>query len=161
MENNQNILLKTRVTFLLKILFYINIALVLVAVLLFQTGYLTRGSLVGLPDWTYRVQTTCILLTLGLVPASLKLMPWLLKRSLRNVLDDVEAIKKYQVLAIARLDLLVIPALMGVFTYYMTEDNLGLLCTGIATLSLLFVFPSMAKLDEEIDAARQEPTVEQ
>lgn len=161
MENNQNILLKTRVTFLLKILFYINIAFVLIAVLLFQTGYLTRGSLVGLPDWTYRVQTTCILLTLGLVPTSLKLMPWLLKRALANIIEEADAIKRYQVLAIARLDLLVIPALMGVFTYYMTEDNLGLLCTGIAVLSLLFVFPSITKLDEEVGAAREEPTSNQ
>jgi len=153
MENNEHILLRTRVTFLLKVLFYINISFVLLAVLLFQTGYLTRGGLVGLPDWTYRVQTACILLTLGLVPASLKLMPWLLKRIVRNSSNEVDIIKKYQVLAIARLDLLVIPALLGIFTYYMTEDNLGLLCTGIAVLSLLFVFPSLNKLDDEVEAA--------
>lgn len=161
MENNQNILLKTRVTMLLKVLFYINIAFVLIAVLLFQTGFLNRGSLVGLPDWTYKVQTTCILLTLGLVPTSLKLMPWLLKRSLHRVQEEVDAIKRYQVLAIARLDLLVIPALMGVFTFYMTEDNLGLLCTGISVLSLIFVFPSMEKLEDEVRTAREEPTSKQ
>ena len=92
----------------------------------------------------------CILLTVCLIPLSLRLFSLNLVKRIKE-LPLQEALKSYRLWSEVRLALLMAPAILGISFYYLTLNTSGLFCACMALIASLFCVPSRKRLLAELD----------
>lgn len=117
-------------------------------VLLFEWGCMEEGALAGEPRVTFTLQTAEILLTLALVPLSLKL--YAKKLVGLSALPLLQALKAYHRWGMVRLCLLTVVVWGNLVIYYLTLNNIGSLCALIGVAASLFCVPGRRRLLTEL-----------
>ena len=125
-------------------------AMPLLLVVLYETGALTEGTYAGDARMEYILQSVCILLTVCLIPLSLRLFSLNLVKRIKE-LPLQEALKSYRLWSEVRLALLMAPAILGISFYYLTLNTSGLFCACMALIASLFCVPSRKRLLDELD----------
>lgn len=145
--------MKEQINQLLKVLkgTYIGLwALPIALCVMYETGIFTEGLYAADARMEYILQSTYILLTVCLIPFSLRLFTLNLVKRIKD-LPLMEALKSYRRWSEVRLCLLAVPATIGVSFYYQTLNNTGLFCTAMALIASLFCVPSESRLLNELD----------
>ena len=91
---------------------------------------LPQGIFVDDPRADYILQVVGILLTVGLIPVSLRLFSLSLTKYIKQ-LNLMDALKSYRRWNEVRIALLLVPALINLSIYYWTMNTTGLLCVGM------------------------------
>ncbi|MGL5937741.1 MAG: hypothetical protein ACRCZY_09825 [Phocaeicola sp.] len=132
------------------------LALLLVA--LYECGILIEGGYVGDAQSTYLLQTAAILLTVALIPISLRMFSFSLVKQIRQ-LHLADALKSYRRWSEIRIALLLVALLVNLSSYYLTQDNIGLLCGSMVLTASLFCIPSRKRMQEELDIIKEEESI--
>ena len=139
--------MEKRMTRLLRVLeaeFALFWILVVAGCVLYETDVLPQGSMVGDAQAEYILQTVGILLTVCLIPLSLRMFSLSLTRYVRRWCE-------------IRLAMLLAPALFNLTVYYTTLDVTSLLCMGMLLVASLFCVPGRGRLMRELDLQKDEP----
>ncbi|MGL4519699.1 MAG: hypothetical protein ACRCUJ_08500 [Phocaeicola sp.] len=150
MENKINQLLRL---LQLEYLFLWVAALLLVA--LYEGGILIAGGYIGDAQSTYLIQSAGILLAVGLIPIALRMFSFSLVKRIKY-LDLTGALVSYRRWSEIRVGLLLAPLLVNISSYYLTLDNMGLLCASMTLIASLFCLPSRKRLENELDLIKEE-----
>lgn len=127
----------------------------LLLVTLYETGVMTEGTCAGDVRMEYVLQTVGILLTVGLIPLSLRLFSLSLVRNVKR-LSLPEALKSYRRWSEVRTGMLLVPVLVNLSFYYLTLNNTGVLCAMMALLASLFCVPTRKRMLDELDLVKEE-----
>lgn len=134
----------------LKIEFVAVWCLVLLLVVCYEAGIFTEGVFVGDARMDYILTTIGILLTIVMIPLSLRLFNLNLVKRISK-LSTFEALKSYRRWSEVRLSLLLVAALLNMSIYYLTLNTTGLFCSLMALLATLFCIPTKERLLKELD----------
>lgn len=116
---------------------------------LYECDILPQGLFAGDAQMEYIMQVTSILLTICLIPLSLRLFNLSLTRYI-SLLPLPEALKSYRRWSEIRIALLLVLALIDLSAYYWTMNTTGLLCAGMTVIASLFCIPSKQRLLNEL-----------
>lgn len=116
---------------------------------LYECDILPQGLFAGDAQMEYIMQVTSILLTICLIPLSLRLFNLSLTRYV-SLLTLPEALKSYRRWNEIRIALLLVLALIDLSAYYWTMNTTGLLCAGMTVIASLFCIPSKQRLLNEL-----------
>ncbi|WP_277235832.1 hypothetical protein [Phocaeicola salanitronis] len=116
---------------------------------LYECDILPQGLFAGDAQMEYIMQVTSILLTICLIPLSLRLFNLSLTRYV-SLLPLPEALKSYRRWSEIRIALLLVLALIDLSAYYWTMNTTGLLCAGMTVIASLFCIPSKQRLLNEL-----------
>lgn len=130
-------------------------ALSLLLVALYESNYFVAGGYVGDAQAAYLLQCGGILLAVGLIPLALRIFSFSLVKRIR-FLNLEEALKSYRRWSEIRMGLLLAPLLINLSSYYLTLDNMGLLCASMTLIASLFCLPSRSRLENELDLIKEE-----
>jgi hypothetical protein len=134
----------------LKIEFVAVWCLVLLLVVCYETGIFSEGLFVGDARMDYILTTIGILLTIVMIPLSLRLFNLNLVKRISK-LSTFEALKSYRRWSEVRMALLLVAALLNMSIYYLTLNTTGLFCSLMALLATLFCIPTKERLLKELD----------
>lgn len=116
---------------------------------LYECDILPQGLFAGDAQMEYIMQVTSILLTICLIPLSLRLFNLSLTRYV-SLLPLPETLKSYRRWSEIRIALLLVLALIDLSAYYWTMNTTGLLCAGMTVIASLFCIPSKQRLLNEL-----------
>lgn len=116
---------------------------------LYECDILPQGLFAGDAQMEYIMQVTSILLTICLIPLSLRLFNLSLTRYV-SLLPLPEALKSYRRWSEIRIALLLVLALIDLSAYYWMMNTTGLLCAGMTVIASLFCIPSKQRLLNEL-----------
>ena len=116
---------------------------------LYECDILPQGLFAGDAQMEYIMQVGSILLTICLIPLSLRLFNLSLTRYV-SLLTLPEALKSYRRWSEIRIALLLVLALIDLSAYYWTMNTTGLLCAGMTVIESLFCNPSKQRLLNEL-----------
>lgn len=116
----------------------------------YETGLLSDGVYIGDARMEYICQTVGILLTVGLIPFSLRLFSLSLARCIRQQALSA-ALRSYHRWSQIRVWLLLVPLLLNLSFYYLTLNTTGLFCAAMVLLASLFCVPTRKRLLDELD----------
>ena len=119
-------------------------------VILYETGLYPSGIHAGNVKLEYIFQCVSILLTISLIPFSLRIFNLNLVKRIKE-LPLRDALKSYQIWSEVRLALLFVPAILSLSFYYITLNTTNLFCACMALIATLFCVPSEARLKNELD----------
>lgn len=131
--------------------------LVVLLVVLYEYDVLPQGVFADDAQACYVMQATGILLTVGMIPLSLRMFSLSLTRYVRR-LSLPDALVSYRRWSEVRLGMLLAPALFDMTVYYTTLDTTGLLCAGMVLLVSLFYVPGRTRLLKELDLEQDRPS---
>ena len=134
----------------LKIEFVAVWCLVLLLVVCYEAGIFTEGVFVGDARMDYILTTIGILLTIVMIPLSLRIFNLNLVKRISK-LSTFEALKSYRRWSEVRLSLLLVAALLNMSIYYLTLNTTGLFCSLMALLATFFCIPTKERLLKELD----------
>lgn len=134
----------------LKIEFVAVWCLVLLLVVCYEVGLFTEGIFVGDVRMDYILTTIGILLTIVMIPLSLRIFNLNLVKRISK-LSTFEALKSYRRWSEVRLSLLLVAALLNMSIYYLTLNTTGLFCSLMALLATFFCIPTKERLLKELD----------
>lgn len=117
---------------------------------LYECDILPQGLFAGDAQMEYIMQVTSILLTICLIPLSLRLFNLSLTRHIA-ALPLKNALKSYRRWSEIRIALLTVASLASLSAYYWTIDTTGLLCTGMTVIASLFCVPGKERLLSELN----------
>lgn len=117
---------------------------------LYECDILPQGLFAGDAQMEYIIQVTSILLTICLIPLSLRLFNLSLTRHIA-ALPLKNALKSYRRWSEIRIALLTVASLASLSAYYWTMDTTGLLCTGMTVIASLFCVPGKERLLSELN----------
>ncbi len=117
---------------------------------LYECDILPQGLFAGDAQMEYIMQVTSILLTICLIPLSLRLFNLSLTRHIA-ALPLKNALKSYRRWSEIRIALLTVASLASLSAYYWTMDTTGLLCTGMTVIASLFCVPCKERLLSELN----------
>lgn len=117
---------------------------------LYECDILPQGLFAGDAQMEYIMQVTSILLTICLIPLSLRLFNLSLTRHIA-ALPLKNALKSYRRWSEIRIALLTVASLASLSAYYWTMDTTGLLCTGMTVIASLFCVPDKERLLSELN----------
>ena len=117
---------------------------------LYECDILPQGLFAGDAQMEYIMQVTSILLTICLIPLSLRLFNLSLTRHIA-ALPLKNALKSYRRWSEIRIALLTVASLASLSAYYWTMDTTGLLCTGMTVIASLFCVPGKERLLSELN----------
>ena len=117
---------------------------------LYECDILPQGLFAGDAQMEYIMQVTSILLTICLIPLSLRLFNLSLTRHIA-ALPLKNALKSYRRWSEIRIALLTVASLASLSAYYWTMDTTGLLCTGMTVTASLFCVPGKERLLSELN----------
>ena len=120
-----------------------------IIVLLYETGKLQTGT-VTTPKTIYIMQVVAVVLSLALIPISLKGF-----KSMCNRLDekDYPFEKKFRIYSICsylHIEAYFIVVVYSVLLYYLINDDIGLYCGLIGFICSLFCYPTYAAVCSEL-----------
>lgn len=145
--------MKAQINQLLKILRGMYLMLWILPILLcvlYETGILTDGIFCGDARMEYMLQTVCILLTICLIPLSLRLFNLNLVKHIKE-LPLEEALKSYRCWSEIRLLLLCVPVLLNTSFYYLTLNTTGVFCASMVLIASFFCLPTESRIINELD----------
>ena len=145
--------MKKQINQLLKVLkstYFILWVLPIILCLLYETGVFTEGIYANDARMEYLLQTVCILLTVCLIPFSLRLFNLNLVKRIKE-LPLVEALKSYRRWSEVRMLLLCVPVLLNTSFFYLTQNTTGIFCAAMALIASLFCVPSESRIKNELD----------
>lgn len=119
-------------------------------VLLYEMDILPQGIFVDDTRADYILQVVGILLTVGLIPVSLRLFSLSLTKYIKQ-LNLMDALKSYRRWNEVRIALLLVPALINLSIYYWTMNTTGLLCVGMVLIASMFCIPGRERMLNELD----------
>ena len=119
----------------------------IVLVILYETGIMTEGDYAG--------DARGILLTVGLIPLSLRLFSLSLVKCVK-LLSLPDALSSYRRWSEIRLGLLVVPVLTNLSFYYLTLNTTGLFCAAMSLIASLFCVPTRKRIWNELDLLKEE-----
>lgn len=134
----------------LKVCFIALWALPVTLVILYETGIFAEGIYAGDAQAEYIIQSGCILLTIGLIPLSLRLFSLNLVKRIKE-LPLMQALESYRIWSEIRICLLAVPALISTSFYYLTLNTTGIFCACMALVASLFCVPTYNRLLNELD----------
>lgn len=140
----------TRLLRLLEMEFAVLWLLAVAECVLYETDLLPQGSLAGDVQAGYILQSAGILLTICLIPLSLRMFSLSLTRYVRG-LSLPEALVSYRRWCEIRLAMLTAPLLFNLTAYYATLDLTSLLCVGMLLVASLFCVPGRKRMMQELD----------
>lgn len=117
---------------------------------LYECDILPQGLFAGDAQMEYIMQVTSILLTICLIPLSLRLFNLSLTRHIA-ALPLKNALKSYRRWSEIRIALLTVASLASLSAYYWTMDTTGLLCIGMTVIASLFCVPGKERLLSELN----------
>lgn len=145
--------MKEQVNQLLKVLrgtYMILWVLPVVLCVLYETGVFPEGIYAGDARMEYMLQTVCILLTVCLIPFSLRLFNLNLVKRIKE-LPLADALKSYRRWSEVRMLLLCVPILLNTSFFYLTLNTTGIFCATMALTASLFCVPSESRIKNELD----------
>ena len=145
--------MKEQVNQLLKVLrgtYMILWVLPVVLCVLYETGVFPEGIYAGDVRMEYMLQTVCILLTVCLIPFSLRLFNLNLVKRIKE-LPLADALKSYRRWSEVRMLLLCVPILLNTSFFYLTLNTTGIFCATMAFTASLFCVPSESRIKNELD----------
>lgn len=125
-------------------------------VLMYETGVIEEGAWAHDGRICYILQTASILLTLCLIPVSLKMFSVVLKKRILPLVNPEAMLVSYLRWSEVRLALLAIVALVGLSVYYTTLSSIGGLCALIGLIATLFCLPNEKRMEEELNQEETE-----
>lgn len=143
------------VLYRLRIAYAMVWVLALGLIVLYEAGILEEGALAHDGRTCYLLQTASVLLTLFLIPASLKLFSLILPKLPS---EEVARKKAYLRWNEVRLAMLAVVIWVSLSVYYVTLTSLGGLCAFIGLLATLFCLPSEARVKNELFAEEEDET---
>ena len=117
---------------------------------LFEADILPKGLYAANAQMDYILQSIGILLTIGLIPFSLRIFSLNLVKRVKE-LPLQNALKSYRIWADVRICLLFVPAFLNLSFYYLTLNTTGLFCAAMALIASLFCVPSENRIKNELD----------
>lgn len=127
----------------------------LLLVTLYETGIMAEGVYAGDARMDYILQSVGILLTVGLIPLSLRLFSLSLAKHVKQ-LSLPQALKSYRRWSEVRIGMLLVPVLVNLSFYYLTLNNTGILCAMMALIASLFCVPTRRRMLDELDLVKGE-----
>lgn len=124
-------------------------------VVLYEAGILAEGVYAGDARMDYILQTVGVLLTIVLIPLSLRLFSLSLVKHVKR-LSLPDALISYRRWNEIRAGILLVPVLVNLSFYYLTLNNTGVLCAMMALLASLFCVPTRKRMLDELDLVREE-----
>lgn len=118
-------------------------------IVLFETGILSEGELAGHAQLEFFLETGAIILTLLIIPFSLKQFGQ--KLNYIRELTLLDAIKAYRKWNTVRLLLFAIIIWGNLILYYVTLNNIGGLCALISSTAALYYLPSKKRVINELN----------
>ena len=122
---------------------------------LYEAGIFAEGIYAGDVRTDYILQCAGILLTVCLIPFSLRLFNLNLVKRVRE-LPLMDALRSYRRWSEIRLFLLLVPVLMNLSFYYLTLNTTGLFCSLMALIASLFCVPTRNRILNELDLQEEE-----
>lgn len=119
-------------------------------VFLYEGEIFHKGIYQGNAQMEYILQCISILLTVCLIPFSLRLFNLNLVKRIKE-LPLQQALKSYQIWSDVRLGLLFVPAILSLSFYYTTMNTTNLFCACMALIATLFCVPSESRMKNELD----------
>jgi len=132
----------------LRIEFFAMWILATLLFVLYEAGLLEEGSAIHDGRIGYILQSVCVLLTLILIPFSLKMFSVAIQHLAQKPLE--KALVSYIRLSEIRIALLAVVVLVGLSIYYATLNSIGGLCALLGLLASLFCFPNEKRIKEEL-----------
>ena len=117
---------------------------------LYEAGIFAEGIYAGDGQLEYILQSVSILLTICLIPFSLRLFSLNLVKRIKE-LPLMEALKSYRRWSEVRLYLLCVPVLINTSFYYLTLNTTGLFCAAMTLIASFFCVPTYSRLMNELD----------
>lgn len=114
-----------------------------------ETDIITVGVYAGDAVMEYALGTFSILMTIALVPLSLKLFSVIMEKKIQHV-QLQKALVLYKKWSIIRLMILALVTYLNLLIYYLTLNNIGGLCALIALTASVFCLPSERRVSEEL-----------
>lgn len=147
----------------LKVEYIVFWLLVLTTVVLYELEILPQGILVDDPRTAYMLEVLGVLITICLIPFSLRLFSLSLVRCVKHraLLDAIVSYRRWNEI---RLALLLVPALVNLAVYYWTLETTGLLCAAMVMVASLFCVPGMKRIKNELNLDKdvtEEPKIEE
>ena len=129
--------------------------LTLLTVALYELDVLPQGILVEDVRTSYMLEVLGILLTVCLIPLSLRLFSLSLVRCVqqRTLLDAVSSYRRWNEI---RLALLLVPVLVNLSIYYWTLNTTGLFCAAMALVASFFCVPGRKRLENELNLVSED-----
>lgn len=114
------------------------------------TGIVEEGALAHDGRLCYVLQTATVLLTLCLIPVSLKMFGMALEKRVRP-LPLPESLRSYLRWSEIRLAMLAVVVMIGLTVYHSTLSSIGGLCALVGLLATLFCLPGEERLRSELN----------
>ena len=127
----------------------------IVLVILYETGIMTEGDYAGDARMDYILQTIGILLTVGLIPLSLRLFSLSLVKCVK-LLSLPDALSSYGRWSEITLGPVVVPVLRNLSFYYPTLNTTGLFCAAMSLIASPFCVPTRNRIWNELDLLKEE-----
>ena len=125
-------------------------ALTLLMVALYETGCIAEGAFVGNGQMEYVMQLLSVLITVALIPLSLKIFS-VAQKQIVTKKTLTEAMASYLRWSEVRLFLLLSAVIFNVTAYYAILDNTGLFCAAMALLASLFCIPEKKHIYQDLE----------
>jgi hypothetical protein len=125
-------------------------------VVLYETGVMEEGTWAHDGRIRNVLQTVTILLTLCLIPVSLKMFSAVLNKRVLPLENAESKLLSYLHWSEVRLALMAIVALIGLSVYYTTLSSIGGLCALVGLLASLFCLPGEEKVKNELNLNNDE-----
>lgn len=114
------------------------------------TSIVEEGALAHDGRLCYVLQTATVLLTLCLIPVSLKMFGMALEKRVRP-LPLPESLRSYLRWSEIRLAMLAVVVMIGLTVYHSTLSSIGGLCALVGLLATLFCLPGEERLRSELN----------
>lgn len=125
-------------------------AVVILVSVLYELEVLPQGMLVSDVKNAYMMEVVGILLSIVLIPVSLRLFNMSLFNNVKQK-QFQDAMVSYRRWNEIRLALLLVPAVFNLSVYYWTLETECLLCAGMALIASFFCVPSRSRIVSELD----------
>lgn len=136
------------VTRKLQIQYGFYIALAIILAFLHEIDVMVVGAYAGDAAMEYVLETIAILVTIALVPLSLKLFS--VKMAKTENMELSKALAYYKQWSTIRLMILAFVTYLNILIYYLTLNNIGGLCALIGLTASVFCLPSEKNMCEEL-----------
>lgn len=135
----------------LKIIFAVLVALPVIYIGMTEYGVIKFRLPIHDEVVKYNYEMAGILMTLVIVPSSLKLFSTFFKKKVESEVSFVKALSRYYMLSIARLSALFIVSMFNIVLYYSVENsNIGILCFFICIIAYMFCIPGKERVKSDL-----------
>lgn len=107
-----------------------------------------KGTFVGNAQMEYTLGTICVLLTISIVPLSIKIFGHLITKH-KSLKTDIR-IERYRILCNTRILCFAIVTVFDLWAYYATLNNIGGFCALICVAASLLFLPTRSRIGNDL-----------